>query len=56
MAPLIAPTPETLRTTGWSDYALIDSGDGRKLERYGRFTVVRRVSGVGAIKGAMGRD
>ena len=41
MAPIIAPTPETLRTTGWSDYALIDSGDGRKLERYGRFTVVR---------------
>ena len=41
MAPLIASTPETLRTTGWSDYALIDSGDGRKLERYGRFTVVR---------------
>ena len=41
MAPIIAPTPETLRTQGWSDYALIDSGDGKKLERYGRFTVVR---------------
>jgi len=33
--------PETLVTEGWSDYGLLDSGDGRKLERYGRFTVVR---------------
>jgi 23S rRNA (cytosine1962-C5)-methyltransferase len=24
-----------MRTTGWADYALIDSGGGRKLERYG---------------------
>ncbi|WP_369059478.1 class I SAM-dependent methyltransferase [Caulobacter sp. 73W] len=30
-----------MRTTAWSDYALIDSGDGRKLERYGKYTVVR---------------
>ena len=30
-----------MRTTGWSDYALLDSGHGKKLERYGRFTVVR---------------
>ena len=30
-----------MRTTGWSDYALIDSGGGRKLERYGSVTVVR---------------
>ena len=30
-----------LRTRGWADYALLDSGAGRKLERYGRFTVVR---------------
>lgn len=28
-------------TAGWSDYALLDSGGGRKLERYGRFRVVR---------------
>ncbi len=28
-------------TTGFSDYALLDSGDGRKLERFGRFTVQR---------------
>ncbi|MFN3522851.1 MAG: class I SAM-dependent methyltransferase [Phenylobacterium sp.] len=30
-----------MRTRAWSDYALLDSGGGRKLERYGRFTVVR---------------
>jgi len=41
MAPVLSKTPETLLTTGWSDYALLDSGDGRKLERYGRYTVVR---------------
>jgi 23S rRNA (cytosine1962-C5)-methyltransferase len=30
-----------LATAGFADYALIDSGDGRKLERFGRFTVER---------------
>jgi 23S rRNA (cytosine1962-C5)-methyltransferase len=30
-----------MRTHGWGDYALLDSGDGRKLERYGPYTVVR---------------
>ncbi|HEY0194666.1 MAG TPA: hypothetical protein VGC42_26320, partial [Kofleriaceae bacterium] len=25
----------------WDDYALLDSGDGRKLERYGRFRFIR---------------
>jgi 23S rRNA (cytosine1962-C5)-methyltransferase len=30
-----------MRTTGWADYELLDSGSGRKLERYGRFRVVR---------------
>ena len=30
-----------MRTQGWADYALLDSGDGRKLERYGPYTVVR---------------
>lgn len=39
--PLLAPEPQTLRTRGWEDYALVDSGGGRKLERYGRFLVVR---------------
>jgi 23S rRNA (cytosine1962-C5)-methyltransferase len=30
-----------MRTHGWGDYALLDSGHGRKLERYGPYTVVR---------------
>jgi 23S rRNA (cytosine1962-C5)-methyltransferase len=30
-----------LETSGWDDYALIDSGDGLKLERYGRYRIVR---------------
>ncbi|WP_333591223.1 class I SAM-dependent methyltransferase [Brevundimonas sp.] len=41
MAPVLSPSPETLVTHGWRDYALLDSGGGRKLERYGRHTVVR---------------
>jgi 23S rRNA (cytosine1962-C5)-methyltransferase len=28
-------------TRGWADYALIDSGNGRKFERYGRYTFIR---------------
>ncbi len=39
--PAVSPDPEILRTRAFSDYALLDSGDGKKLERYGRFTVVR---------------
>ena len=31
----------TLITEPWADYALVDSGHGRKLERYGRFRFVR---------------
>lgn len=30
-----------LATAGFADYALLDSGNGRKLERFGRFTVDR---------------
>jgi 23S rRNA (cytosine1962-C5)-methyltransferase len=37
----INPEPTVARTLPWSDYALIDSGGGRKLERYGPFSVVR---------------
>ena len=33
--PTLAETPGVMRTTGWSDYELVDSGAGRKLERYG---------------------
>lgn len=39
--PPIATEPLVLRTRAWADYALIDSGEGRKLERYGPVTVVR---------------
>jgi 23S rRNA (cytosine1962-C5)-methyltransferase len=39
--PEVAETPAVMRTQAWADYALIDSGDGRKLERYGPYTVVR---------------
>jgi len=33
--------PVMLETEGWRDYALIDSGHGRKLERYGPYRIVR---------------
>jgi 23S rRNA (cytosine1962-C5)-methyltransferase len=36
-----AETPTVMRTTGWDDYELLDSGAGRKLERYGALRVVR---------------
>jgi 23S rRNA (cytosine1962-C5)-methyltransferase len=39
--PAIAQEPTVARTRAWPDYGLIDSGDGRKLERYGRFKVSR---------------
>ncbi|MCR5875483.1 class I SAM-dependent methyltransferase [Phenylobacterium sp. J426] len=39
--PTVADAPGVMRTEGWADYALLDSGDGRKLERYGSYTVVR---------------
>jgi 23S rRNA (cytosine1962-C5)-methyltransferase len=39
--PVVAEAPGVMRTTGWADYALLDSGGGRKLERYGGFRVVR---------------
>jgi 23S rRNA (cytosine1962-C5)-methyltransferase len=31
----------TYRSPDWEDYALLDSGDGRKLERFGRYTLIR---------------
>src|SRR5665213_3535741 len=40
-SPMIAAEPLAMRTTGWADYGLIDSGGGRKLERYGPYTVIR---------------
>lgn len=40
MATLI-PQPLILAGEAWDDYGLIDSGNGRKLERYGRFRFIR---------------
>jgi 23S rRNA (cytosine1962-C5)-methyltransferase len=34
-------TLRVIATAGFADYALLDSGDGRKLERFGRFTIER---------------
>lgn len=39
--PQIAAESRVMRTTGWADYALLDSGHGRKLEQYGPYKVVR---------------
>ncbi len=39
--PILAETPSVMRTTGWADYELLDSGRGRKLERYGPYRVAR---------------
>lgn len=33
--------PLVLEGSGWSDYALLDSGEGRKLERYGSYSFIR---------------
>lgn len=35
------PDLQTLIAEPWADYGLVDSGHGRKLERYGRFRFVR---------------
>jgi 23S rRNA (cytosine1962-C5)-methyltransferase len=32
---------QTFVAKSWPDYALLDSGDGRKLERYGKYTFIR---------------
>jgi len=39
--PQLAATPLVMRTGAWADYAMLDSGHGRKLERYGPYRVVR---------------
>ena len=30
-----------LSPTSWKDYELIDSGEGEKLERFGKYTLIR---------------
>ncbi|MFA7602751.1 MAG: class I SAM-dependent methyltransferase [Novosphingobium sp.] len=37
----LAPDPLILAGAGWADYGLVDSGHGRKLERYGPCRFVR---------------
>jgi 23S rRNA (cytosine1962-C5)-methyltransferase len=37
----LGPSPTLMRAAGWADYALVDSGEGRKLERFGAVSVVR---------------
>jgi 23S rRNA (cytosine1962-C5)-methyltransferase len=37
----IAPDPIVLAGQGWADYGLIDSGHGRKLERFGPYRFIR---------------
>jgi 23S rRNA (cytosine1962-C5)-methyltransferase len=39
--PQVAPAASVMRTGAWADYGLIDSGTGRKLERFGPYRVVR---------------
>lgn len=38
---LASPRLEVLLPHSWKDYALLDSGGGRKLERYGAYTFIR---------------
>ncbi|GAA4644233.1 class I SAM-dependent methyltransferase [Pontixanthobacter gangjinensis] len=33
--------PQLLTGNAWDDYGLVDSGDGRKLERYGKYRFIR---------------
>jgi 23S rRNA (cytosine1962-C5)-methyltransferase len=40
-SPRLASSPVALSATPWPDYALVDSGSGRKLERYGARLVAR---------------
>lgn len=40
MAELVAQ-PQILAGEGWQDYGLVDSGHGRKLERYGPYRFIR---------------
>src|ERR1700760_4630619 len=39
--PIVAAAPAVMRTEGWGDSPLLDSGHARKLERYGPYRVIR---------------
>jgi len=38
---ITSPSFTLLESPGWTDYALLDSGDGLKLERFGKYVFVR---------------
>ncbi len=38
---ILAPQPLIMAGEGWADYGLVDSGHGRKLERYGPYRFIR---------------
>jgi 23S rRNA (cytosine1962-C5)-methyltransferase len=40
------PNIISLSPQGWIDYELLDSGDGAKLERFGKYTLVRPDKGI----------
>ena len=37
----LEPVPQVMAGEGWGDYALLDSGHGRKLEQYGDYRFIR---------------
>jgi 23S rRNA (cytosine1962-C5)-methyltransferase len=39
--PIIADAPMVMCSQAWSDYQLLDTGSGRKLEQYGPFRIIR---------------
>jgi 23S rRNA (cytosine1962-C5)-methyltransferase len=41
MAQLAPQIAAPLPASGWADYGLVDSGHGRKLERYGPYRFIR---------------
>ncbi len=41
LQPALSPQPMLMAAPPWPDYALVDSGGGRKLERYGQRLVIR---------------
>src|SRR5438128_1693483 len=41
MCPATQPQIEVLSPDGWHDYELLDTGDGRRLERFGPYTLSR---------------
>ncbi|HEY2481063.1 MAG TPA: class I SAM-dependent methyltransferase [Caulobacteraceae bacterium] len=41
MRPALSPKPMLMTAAPWPDHALVDSGSGRKLERYGQRLVIR---------------